>query len=93
MVKRMLLSFDFKSIFISILLNVFDIEVKEELDINESENFNVSIWIYLVFEDEYKEFTVIRVNLNIVRNNGEEYLYNENDLYFEFNNVGYNDIV
>jgi len=39
----MLLSFDFKSIFISILLNVFDIEVKEELDINESENFNVSI--------------------------------------------------
>ena len=33
------------------------------------------------------------INLNIVRNNNEEHLYDEDDLYFEFNNAGYYSIV
>jgi len=49
--------------------------------------------MYLTFKKEYKEFIVIKVNFNIVRNNGEEHLYNKNDFYFESNNVGYNDII
>ncbi len=44
-------------------------------------------------EGEYEEFTIIKINLNTVRNNGEEYLYDENDLYFEFNNIEYNSII
>ncbi len=47
----------------------------------------------MAFEGEYKEFIVIRINLNIVKNDGEEYFYNENDFYLEFNNVGYNNII
>ena len=47
----------------------------------------------MAFEREYKEFTVIKVNLNTVRGDGEEYSYNENDFYFEFNNVGYYNII
>ena len=46
-----------------------------------------------MFEEEYEEFTVIKINLNTVKNNGEEYLYDEDDLYLEFNNAGYNNIV
>jgi len=46
-----------------------------------------------VFEKKHKEFTIIRVNLNIIKNNGEEYPYNEDNLYLEFNNVEYNDII
>ncbi len=46
-----------------------------------------------MFEREYKEFIVIGVNLNIAKNNGEEYPYDEDNFYFEFNNAGYNDIV
>ncbi len=42
---------------------------------------------------EYKEFIVIRVNLNIIRNNNEEYLYNEDNPYLESNNTGYNGII
>ena len=49
--------------------------------------------MYLTFEREYEKFIVIRVNLNIVREDDEEYLYNENDLYFEFNKVKYDDII
>ena len=49
--------------------------------------------MYLAPEGEYKEFTVIKVNFNIIRRDGKEYLYKENDLYFEFNNVRYNDII
>ncbi len=49
--------------------------------------------MYLAFEGEYKEFTVIRVNLSIVKNNSEEYLYNKDDLYLEPNNTGYDDII
>ncbi len=89
----MLLFFDFKNIFILISLDISDIEVKKDSNIDESENFNIDIWIYLVFEREYKEFIVIRINLNIVRNNSEKYLYNKDNLYLESNNVGYNDII
>ncbi len=46
-----------------------------------------------MFEKEYKEFIVIRVNLNIVKNNGEEYPYNKDDLYLKFNNIRYNNII
>jgi len=49
--------------------------------------------MYLASKREYEEFTVIKVNLNIVKNDGEEYLYNKDDLYFEFNNIGYNGII
>ncbi len=49
--------------------------------------------MYLTFEREYEKFIVIRVNLNIVKNNNEEHLYNEDDLYLESNNTGYNDII
>ncbi len=49
--------------------------------------------MYLAFEREYKEFIIIKVNLNIIRNDREEYLYNEDNLYFEPNNTGYNDII
>ncbi len=93
MIERMLLSFDFKSVFISIPLDISNIEAEKDLDIDESKNFNVNIWIYLAFKEEYEEFTIIRVNFNIIKNNGEKYLYNKNDLYLESNNVGYNNII
>ncbi len=44
-------------------------------------------------EEEDEEFIIIRVNLNIVKNNGEEHPYNEDDLYLESNNIGYNNII
>ncbi len=47
----------------------------------------------MAFEGEYKEFIVIEVNLNIVKNNGEEHPYNEDDLYLKPNNVRYNNII
>ncbi len=46
-----------------------------------------------MFEREYKEFIIIRVNLSIIKNDNEEYLYNEDDLYLKSNNTGYNDII
>ncbi len=46
-----------------------------------------------MFEREHKEFTVIRINLNIARRDNEEYLYEEDDPYLELNNVGYNGII
>ena len=91
--ERISLFFDFGNVFVSIPLDISDIEVEEELNINKLENFNINIQIYLVFEREYKEFTIIRINLSIVRNNSEEYLYNKDDLYLKFNNVGYNNII
>ncbi len=94
MIKQMLLPFNFENIFILILLNAFDIEPeKEDLDIDKLENFNIGIQIYLASEGEYKEFIVIEVNLNIVRNDGEEHSYNEDDLYLKSNNVGYDSII
>jgi len=47
----------------------------------------------LAFKREYEEFTVIGVNFNTIKNDDEEYPYNEDDLYFEPNNIGYNSIV
>ena len=93
MTKRISLSFNFGNVFISISLDISDIEAEEDSNINELENFNISIQIHLSPEGEYEEFTVIGVNLNTIRNDGEEYLYNEDDLYFESNNVGYNGII
>ncbi len=49
--------------------------------------------MHLAFEREYEEFTIIGVNLSTVKKDNEEYLYDEDDLYLEFNNVGYNSII
>jgi len=46
-----------------------------------------------VFEGKYEKFIIIEVNFNITKNDDEKYLYNEDDLYFESNNIGYNDII
>ncbi len=43
MTERMLLFINFGNVFISISLNISDIEAKEESDIDKSENFNISI--------------------------------------------------
>ncbi len=93
MIKRISFPFDFKNVFISILLDTSDIKAEGNLDINRSKNFNINIQIYLTFEKEYEEFIIIRINFNIVKNNGEKYLYNKDDLYLKSNNVGYNDII
>ncbi len=87
------LSINFGNTFISISLNISDIELEEDSNMDESENFNINIQIYLTFEREYKEFIVIGVNLNTVKKDSEEYLYKEDDLYLEFNNIGYNGII
>ncbi len=89
----MLFSIDFENIFILISLNILNIESKEDSDIDESEEFNIGIQIYLTFEEEHEEFIVIKVNLNIIRKDNEEYLYNEDDPYFELNNVEHHNIV
>ncbi len=93
MVEQMLLSFNFENVFISISLDISDIEAEKDLDIDGSKNFNIDIQIYLAFEREYKEFIVIRFNLNIIRNDNKEHLYDEDNLYLEFNNVGYDGII
>jgi len=49
--------------------------------------------MYLTLEKEHEEFTVIKVNFNIVKNDDEEYPYNEDDPYLKLNNTGYNDII
>ncbi len=89
----MLLFINFGKIFILKFLNVLDIELKEDLDTDKPENFNVNVQTYLAFEREYEEFIIIKVNFNIIRKDSEEYLYEENDFYLEFNNIGYNDII
>ncbi len=89
----MLLFINFGNVFISISLDIFNIEVEEDSDIDESENFNVGIQIHLAFEGKYEEFIVIRVNLSIIKGNEKEHLYKEDDLYFKFNNVRYNSII
>ncbi len=93
MIKRTLLFIDFGSVFILVSLNISDIELEEDSDTDKSENFNVGIQTYLIFEEEHEEFIVIKVNLNIVKRDNEEYLYNEDNLYLEFNNVGYDSII
>ncbi len=49
--------------------------------------------MYLIFKEEYKEFTIIRINLSTIKNDGEEYPYNKDDPYLKPNNIGYNDII
>ncbi len=46
-----------------------------------------------MFKREHEEFTVIEVNLNIVKKDGEEHLYDEDDLYLKSNNAGYHSII
>ncbi len=89
----MIFSIDFRNVFISIFLNISNIELEEKLDIDESEEFNIDIQIYLAFKGEYEEFIIMDVNLNITRNNNEEYLYDKDDLYFELINVRYHSII
>ncbi len=43
MIKRMLFFIDFENVFISVSLNVLDIEPEEDLDIDESEEFNTGV--------------------------------------------------
>ncbi len=74
-------------------MDILNIEIEEDSNIDESENFNVSVWTYLAFEGEYKEFIIIRINFNIIKNDNEEYPYDKDDLYLEFNNVEYYNII
>ncbi len=46
-----------------------------------------------MFKREHEEFIMIDVNFNIVKNDDKEYLYKEDDLYLEPNNVGYYSII
>ncbi len=43
MIKQILLFINFGNIFVSIPLNISDIEIEEDSDINELENFNIDI--------------------------------------------------
>ncbi len=43
MAERMLLFINFDNVFISILLDILNIEIEEDSDIDESENFNVNV--------------------------------------------------
>ncbi len=47
----------------------------------------------MVFEKEYEEFIIIDINFSTIKNDDEEHLYKENDLYFEPNNIGYHGII
>ncbi len=49
--------------------------------------------MHLAFKRKHEEFIVIRINLNIVKNNSEKHLYDKNDFYFESNNIGYDSII
>ncbi len=93
MAEQISFSLNFGDIFVLISLDTSNIESEEDSDINKLENFNVDVQIYLAFKEEYEEFTIIRVNLNIIKNDSEKHLYNEDDLYLEPNNVGYNNII
>ncbi len=46
-----------------------------------------------MFKRKYEEFIIIKINLNIVKNDNEKYPYNEDDFYLESNNTGYNNII
>ncbi len=89
----MLFLIDFRNAFISVPLNISDIEPEEDSDTDKSEELNMSIQIYLVFEREYKEFIIIDINFNTTKNDDEKYPYKENNLYFEPNNVGHYNII
>ncbi len=49
--------------------------------------------MYLTFKKEYEEFIVIEINFNTARKDSEEHPYKKDDLYFELNNIGYNNII
>ncbi len=49
--------------------------------------------MHLTSKKKHKEFTIIKVNLNIIKNNGEEYSYDKDNLYLKSNNIGYDDII
>jgi len=46
-----------------------------------------------VIEGKHEEFTVIRINLSIVKRDNEEYPYNKDDLYLKPNNIKYYNII
>ena len=89
----MLFFIDFKNIFTLIPLNISIIEPEEDLNIDESEEFNIDVQIYLISEGEYKEFIVMDINLSIIRNDNEKHPYKKDDPYFEPNNVRYHSII
>ncbi len=93
MIKQILFLINFGNIFVSISLDILDIEVEEDLDINKSENFNIDVQMYLVFKREYKEFIIIEINFNIIRKDNKKHFYNKDNLYFKFNNIRYNNII
>ncbi len=93
MIERILLPIDFENVFISIPLNVSDIELKEDSDTNKSKNFNINIQTYLTSKGKYEEFTVIKINFNIVKKDDEEYPNNEDDFYVKPNNIKYYNII
>ncbi len=43
MIEQMSLPLDFGNVFISISLNISDIEIEEDLDIDKLENFNINV--------------------------------------------------
>ncbi len=43
MIERISLSLDFGNVFVSIFLNISDIETKEDSDTNSLKNFNIDI--------------------------------------------------
>ncbi len=79
--------FNFENIFISIPLDISNIEAEKDSDIDELENFNIDIQIYLAFKRKHKEFTIIKVNFNIIKKDNEEHPYEENDPYLKPNNT------
>ncbi len=89
----MLFFINLKNIFISISLNISDIEPEEDSDTDESKNFNVDIQTHLAFKEKHEEFIVIKVNFNTIKKDDEEYPYNEDDLYFESNNIEHYNII
>ena len=93
MIEQILFFISFGNIFATISLDILNIEVEKDSDINKSENFNIDIQIYLAFKKEYKEFTIIKISLNTVKKDDKEYLYNKNNLYFEFNNIKHHNII
>ncbi len=93
MIKRIISSIDFRNVFTSIFLNILDIELEKETNIDESKEFNADVWIYLASEGKYKEFIVISINLSTAKNDKEKHSYNEDNPYFEFNNVKYYSII
>ncbi len=69
----MLFLFNFGNIFVIISLNILNIELIEDLNKDKLKNFNIRIQIYLMFKREYKEFIIIKINLNIIKRNNKNF--------------------